>query len=464
MPDTEPGNTRRTLALISGHARRDRQFQFTSLAHLLDAEYLWECYYSLNRNKAVGIDKVSWEDYGRALEANLMRLEQRLKRKTYEPLPARRVYIPKNATEKRPLGIPALENKIVETGLRAILGCIYEEDFEDFSYGFRPGRNCHQALRRVHDLIHFRPVNHIVEADIRGFFDNVSHEGLMAFLRIRLRDSSLLLLIEKFLKAGYVDNGLLVTPDAGTPQGSILSPMLANIFLHYVLDAWFETTVKSHVRGFCDLVRYADDFICVARYADDARRIERALHNRFGKYGLELHPTKSRNISFGPFERQNAGLQKRRANTFDFLGITHFCAVSRKGNFKIGRKTSRKKFAAKCKEMNAWLKSVRNRASTKEWWKILAAKLRGHFRYYGVSENYVSLWRFYRRTLYMVKKWLNRRSQKRKMNWERFTEYLRHYPLPIPQIMHSFYSFTSPESHTEEPDVGNPQVRFCEGH
>jgi hypothetical protein len=261
----------------------------------------------------------------------------------------------------------------------------------------------------------------------------------MAFLRIRIGDSSLLSLIGKFLKAGYIDSGLLVTPDTGTPQGSILSPMLANIFLHYVLDTWFESTVKSHVRGFCAMVRYADDFICVVRYVEDARRIERALRNRFTKYGLELHPTKSRNISFGRFERQNAKQQGRRANTFDFLGITHYCDVSRKGNFKVGRKTSRKKFAAKCKEMNEWLKSVRNKISTKDWWKVLAAKLSGHFQYYGVSENYASLLRYFRHTLRLVKKWLNRRSQKRKMNGERFTDYLRHYPLPKPRIMHSFY-------------------------
>ena len=440
MPDTEMGKTRRTLTLISGHACRDRQFQFTSLAHLLDAEFLRECYHSLNRNKAVGIDKVSWEDYGQNLDGNLTRLVTRLKRKTYTPLPARRVYIPKSATQKRPLGISALENKIVERGLTTILGSIYEEDFLDCSYGFRPGRNCHQALKQVHDLIHGQPVNHLVEADIKGFFDNVSHERLLSFLRGRIGDSSLLLLIEKFLTAGYVDEGLLVRSDLGTPQGSILSPMLANIFLHHVLDTWFETTVKRHVRGFCALVRYADDFICVVRYVDDARRIERALHNRFGKYGLELHPTKTRNFSFGRFERHNAATQARRANTFDFLGITHYCAVSRKGNFKVGRKTSRKKFAAKCKAMNAWLKAVRNQGVTKDWWKTLAAKLRGHFQYYGVSENCASLVRYYHVTLRMVKKWLNRRSQKRKMNWERFADYLRHYPLPKPRIVHSFYT------------------------
>jgi len=427
------------LSLISGHARRDQTFKFTSLAHLLDVEYFRDCYQSLNRNRAVGIDNISWQEYGADLDKNLERLVSRLKRKKYKPIPARRVYIPKNDKETRPLGIPALENKIVERGITWILESIYEQDFLDCSYGFRPERNCHQALKQLHDLITFQPVNHIVEADIKGFFDNVDHDKLMDFIRIRIADTALLNLIDRFLKAGYIDDGQLVTSDKGTPQGSILSPMLANIFLHYVLDEWFETTVKNQVRGFCELVRYADDFICVVRYADDAKRIEQALKNRFNKYGLEIHPTKSRKITFGRFERENAGKQNRRPNTFDFLGFTHYCDTSRKGNFKLERKTSRKKFSAKCVEMNNWLRSIRNQVKTKDWWKILAAKLRGHFRYYGVSGNYVSIARFYTLTIKMARKWLNRRSQKRKMSWAKFTEYLAHYPLPQPRIVHKFY-------------------------
>ncbi|HDH98697.1 MAG TPA: group II intron reverse transcriptase/maturase [Deltaproteobacteria bacterium] len=439
MQYTDIGKTWQKLSLISGHARRDPDFQFTSLAHLLDVEYLRDCYKSLNRNKAVGIDNVNWEEYGRKLDENLELLVSKLKRKKYKPKPARRVYIPKSETEKRPLGISALENKIVERGITWILENIYEQDFLNCSYGFRPKRNSHQALKELNDLIMFQPVNHIVEADIKGFFDNVSHEKLMEFMSIRIKDTTLLNLIKKFLKAGYVDDGLLVKPEAGTPQGSILSPMLANIFLHYVLDTWFETTVKSHVRGYCEIVRYADDFVCVVRYADDARRIERGMRNRFNKYGLELHPTKSRNLSFGRFERGNAKRQNRRANTFDFLGFTHYCDRSRKGNFKVGRKTSRKKYTAKCRAMNAWLRAIRNQVKTKEWWKILIAKLRGHFQYYGVSENYKGIAGFYKFTIRMVRKWMNRRSQKRKMSWDRFTKYLEHYPLPKPKIVHSFY-------------------------
>ena len=439
MQYTEIGKTWTKLSLISGHARRDRTFKFTSLAHLLDVEYLRDCYQSLNRNRAVGIDDISWQEYGVDLDKNLEQLVSRLKRKKYKPIPARRVYIPKNEKETRPLGISALENKIVERGITWILESIYEQDFFDCSYGFRPERNCHQALKQLNDLIMFQPVNHIVEADIKGFFDNVDHDKLMDFIRLRITDTALLNLIGKFLKAGYVDDGQLVKSDKGTPQGSILSPILANIFLHYVLDEWFETTVKSHVRGFCELVRYADDFVCIVRYADDAERIEQALKNRFNKYGLEIHPTKSRRITFGRFERANAGNQNRKGNTFDFLGFTHYCDTSRRGNFKLGRKTSRKKFSAKCREMNDWLKSIRNQVKTKDWWKILAAKLRGHFQYYGVSENYASIARFNKLTIKMVRKWLNRRSQKRKMSCAKFTEYLEHYALPQPRIVHKFY-------------------------
>jgi len=422
------------------HICRDKTFQFTSLAHLLNAEYLEDCYNSLNKNKAVGIDNVSWEDYGRNLNENLEQLVTKLKRKKYKPQPARRVYIPKGETETRPLGISALENKIVERAITWILESIYEQDFKNCSYGFRPNRNAHQALKQLNDLIMFQPVNHIVEADIKSFFDQVSHEKLMDFISIRIKDPTLLNLIMKFLQAGYVDEGVLVTSAEGTPQGSILSPMLANIFLHYVLDTWFEETVKSHVRGFCAIVRYADDWVCVVRYADDAERIERAFHNRFNTYGLELHRDKSQRISFGRYERENAKKQNRRANTFDFLGITHYCDHSRKRRFKVGRKTSRKKFATKCQELNLWLKKIRNKVKTKEWWVTLQAKLRGHYQYYGVSENFDGIKRYYQFAIKIVRKWLNRRSQKRKMSWEKYTAYLQHYPLPKPKIVHSFYT------------------------
>ena len=442
MSDTEMNNTWVKLSLISEHAKRSPQLQFTSLAHLLNVDFLRDCYNSLNRNKAVGIDGVCWKEYGKNLDVNLENLVERMKRKKYKPMPAKRVYIPKNEKEKRPLGIPALENKIVELGITRILRTIYEVDFLDCSYGFRPKRSCHQAINRLDKLIMTKRVNHVVEADIKGFFDNVSHEELMKFLEIRIVDRSLLELIRKFLKAGYVDEGLLVRSDNGTPQGSILSPMLSNIFLHYVLDTWFNETVKSHVRGFCEIVRYADDFVCVVQYVDEAKRIEQALKNRFERYGLELHPEKSRTFSFGSFEWENAQKQNRRANTFDFLGFTHYCDKTRKGIFKVGRKTSSKKFKAKCKAMNLWLKSIRSQTKTKEWWKILRAKLRGHYQYYGVSGNMPSISKFYSITIRQTHRWLNRRSQKKRMSWSKMYNYLTCYPLPRPSIKHNIYTLS----------------------
>jgi group II intron reverse transcriptase/maturase len=442
MPYTEMEGTWSKLPLIAKHAREKPDMQFTSLAHLLDKRFLTDSFHSLNRNKAVGVDNVSWEDYGKNLEANLEDLHRRLKGGSYIPIPAKRVYIPKSETEFRPIGIPAIENNIVVRSVVWILEQIYEQVFHDCSHGFRPGRNCHQALRRVHDLISLDRVNHIVEADIKGFFDNVPHKGLMDMLRVRIKDSSMLTLIQKFLDAGYIEDGLPTTSDAGTPQGGILSPLLANIYLHYALDEWFEKTVKRHVKGLCELVRYADDFVCLVQYAGDAEKVERALRLRLEKFGLEIHPTKSRRFSFGKFEAENAKRTGRKPNRFDFLGFTHFCDKSRKGFFKLGRTTSRKKFTAKCKAMNDWLRKVRNSLPTPVWWKTLRAKLRGHYQYYGVSENIHGISAFYHRTLCMAKKWLNRRSQKGRgqMSWEDFNGFVKSNPLPVPHIVHSFYA------------------------
>ena len=440
LPSTEMGTTEFKISLISEHAKRDKAMRFTSLAHLLNKPFLGRCFNGLNRKKALGQDKVSWHDYAENLEENLESLVERLKRKSYRPIPARRVYIPKGDGKFRPLGISAIENKIVERAITLILQGIYEQDFSDMSFAFRPNLSCHHALKVLNDLIMFYPVNQIVEADIRGFFDNVDHEIMMKALRVRVADSSLLYLIERFLKAGYIDDGLLVRTDMGTPQGSILSPILSNIFLHYVLDKWFEEQVKPHVTGFCEIVRYADDFVCVAQFESDAKKIEKAVKNRFNRFKLDIHPEKSKRFSFGRFESKNAQRQKRKANTFVFLGFTHFCDRTRDGRFKLGRKTSRKKFGAKCRDMNQWLKEVRNQKKTKEWWGDLASKLRGHYQYYGVSGNYRAISTFYHRVREMLHKWLNRRSQKNKMSWERFNEYLRHYPLPTPSIKRNFYT------------------------
>jgi len=440
MPSTEMGKTELKLSLIVKHAKENPEMQFTSLAHLLNEDFLKQCFFQLNRNKAKGVDNVGWYDYHENLDENIGTLVFKLKTKKFKPIPARRVYIPKEDGKKRPLGISALENKIVEKGVKKILESIYEQDFKDISYGFRPKRNCHQALNELDDQIMRNPINHIVEADIKGFFDNVDHELLIEFLKIRIKDSSMLHLIRKFLKAGYVDNNMVMFSDSGTPQGSILSPLLANVFLHYVLDEWFEKTVKTHARGYCEVIRYADDFVCVVQYKDDAKKIENALKNRFNKYGLEIHPEKSRRMTFGKYENENAKKQGRKPNTFDFLGLTHFCDKAMSGRFIVGRKTKRKKFIKKCKDMTSWLKAIRNKDKPKVWWGTLNSKLRGHYQYYGVSGNYHAIDAFYRHTVKTVHKWLNRRSQKHSMNWKNFTKYLECYSIVKPKIVHNFYT------------------------
>ncbi len=442
-PYTEMDNLTQTkLALISERARKEPKLQFISLAHLLNERFLKECYYSLGRDRASGIDGVSWKEYGKELDENLANLVARMKVKRYKPQPAKRVYIPKNEHERRPLGLPALEDKIVQKGIARILEAIYEADFLDCSYGFRPARNCHQAINAVDKTIMTKPIGYVIEADIKGYFDNVSHKWMMEFLQVRINDPSFLLLIRRFLKAGYFEAGRIVATEHGTPQGGNLSPILSNIFLHYVLDLWFEKKVKPQTRGACRLVRYADDFICMVQYAGDAEHMEQSLRERFAKFDLELHPKKTRVISFGRYERQNAKRQNRRANTFDFLGFTHYCDTSRKGKFIVGHKTSGKKFRMKCKEMNNWLRKIRNYRKAKEWWPVLQAKLRGHYQYYGVSGNMRSLRRFYSLTLRMTLKWLNRRSQRKSFNWTSFERYLEHYPLPEPRIVHNLYTLS----------------------
>ena len=413
---------------------------FTSLAHLLNEEFLRECYRSLGKERASGVDGRSWQEYGEQLDANLADLVARLKAKRYKPLPAKRVYIPKNEHEKRPLGLPALEDKIVQKGIARILEAIYEADFCDCSYGFRPGRSCHQALKAVDETIMSKPVHYVIEADIKGFFDHVSHDWMMKFLQVRIRDSSLLLLIRRFLKAGYMESGLWHPTEEGTPQGGNLSPLLANLFLHYVLDLWFEERSNPRWAGparWCAMRMTLSAWCSTAR---TPRTWRLQLRERFAKFGLTLHPEKTRTISFGRYEREKARREGRRPNTFDFLGFTHYAGRSRKGNFLLGRRTSRKKFRKACQEILTWLKQVRNRRRLSEIWAELAAKLRGHYSYYGVSGNSRMIRNFGYVVIRAVQKWLNRRSQRRDFTWKRLNDYLKHYPLPRPRIVYRMYT------------------------
>ena len=440
MPYSEMDNsTLVLLPLISERARKEPKLQFTSLAHLLNKTFLRECYLELGRDRASGIDGVSWQAYGENLDENLANLVERMKAKQYRPQPAKRVYIPKNEHEERPLGIPILEDKIVQKGMSRILEAIYEQDFLDCSYGFRPGRNCHDVLRTVDQIIMKRPVRYVIEADIKGFFDNVSHDWLLKMLGVRIKDPSFLLLIRRFLKAGYIEEGRLVRTEQGTPQGGNLSPMLANIFLHYVLDLWFEKRIKPQMAGEVYLVRYADDFLIMTQKQSDACIIEQALRDRFKKFSLTLHPEKTRTISFSRKEPEDAKRQGRKPHTFEFLGFTHFWFRTREGWYMLSRRTSAKRFRRACRAMNEWLRRVRNLCKTKEWWLILASKLRGHYQYYSVSGNSRILKVFRYQVMQMLHKWLNRRSQRNQWSWKRFTGYLEHYPLPQPHIVHKFY-------------------------
>jgi len=453
------------LNLISEIAKRDGTCQVNNVAYLLNKENLKECFGLLKKGKAAGIDGVGLGEYENNLEKNLDDLVIRMKSQAYKPQPVRRTYIPKANGKLRPLGIPAVEDKIVQKGMARILEAIYENDFLDFSYGFRPNRSCHDALKKLDQVIMTRPINHIIDADIKGFFDNVNHDWLKKFLEARISDPNFLRLISRFLKNGYMEEGVVYNSEQGTPQGGIISPILANVYLHYALDLWIERAVKPNCRGAVEIIRYCDDFVICVQYKDEANKILQELKERLKKFNLELAEDKTRIIEFGRFSKRNAEAKDLRAPTFNFLGFTHFIDKTQMGKFKLGRTTDRKKFAAKVAEMSEWLKSTRNLLTLKEIWKVLKAKLRGHFQYYGVSGNYPSLKRFYSLTLRMVLKWMNRRSQKKSFSWDTFVKYIQRYELPTPKICHKFYDLKAVYLNTnEEPYVGKLQVRFCEGH
>ena len=430
------------LKLITSRAQRDRGCRFTSLAYLLNEEFLAQCFRELKRGKAPGIDGVRWEEYGEKLTENLRRLVKRLKAKQYWPQPVKRVYIPKDEKSLRPLGLPVIEDKVVQMGIAWILEAIFEVDFLEVSYGFRPNRSCHDALDRLDKTIMTKPVNYVVEADIKGFFDHVDHKWLMECLRQRISDPSFLRLIGRFLRAGIMEEGEYLRTEEGTPQGGILSPVLSNIYLHYVLDLWFEKRMKRELSGYAEENRYCDDFVICLQNQRDGEEVLKALRERFAKFGLSLSEEKTRLIEFGRYAGINAERRGEKSVTFDYLGFTHFIDRSRRGKFKVGRRTSKKKFRAKMKAINTWLKSVRNAVKLRQWWPVLQVKLIGHYRYYGISGNLSALRRYYVGVLGLVYKWINRRSQRRSYNRGGFAQYLEYYPLPTPRIYRNLYTLS----------------------
>ena len=454
------------LASLTRRARENPRCKFQTLAHWLTEDFLWECFRELKRDKASGVDRVRVDEYGANLGEKLKGLVRRLKQKKYKPQPVRRVYIPKGNGGKRPLGIPCVEDKVVQMGIKKILEAIFEVDFVNgVSFGFRPGRSCHDALDVLDKAVMTKPVNYVVDMDIEKFFDTIDHKWMMECLKQRVADKSLLRLIARFLKTGVMEEGKYIQTDKGTPQGGVLSPLLANIYLHYVLDLWFENKVKKEMKGYTCLIRYADDFVVCFQAEREAKAFGAMLRERLKKFGLGVSESKSRIIAFGRYVWQRAKREGKKVETFDFLGFTHYCDKTRRGFFKLGRKTSSKKFRQKAKELNLWLKKVRSAAELKEWWPVLKMKLTGHYRYYGVSGNYPALKRFSTLASKLAYKWLNRRSQKKSYSFAKYLRFLAFDPLPKPRIYHSLYTLSSLRGCvTEEPYAGNPHVRFCEGH
>jgi len=438
------------LQRIAEKARRESGCRFTSLFHLMNVEMLRECFRQLRKDAAAGIDKVTKKEYGANLEKNLTALVEKLHRMSYIPLPVRRVYIPKPGSSKeRPLGIPALEDKLVQAGLARILSAIYEQDFIDDSYGFRPGRGCHGALRALSDEVEGGRIHYIVDADIKGFFDNVDHEWLMKFLGHRIVDKRVLRYVKRVLKAGIMEEGAVSASDKGTPQGGIVSPILANIYLHYSLDLWFTRVFQKGCYGQSRMIRYADDFVVCFQREVDATRFRHELDERLFRFGLEISPEKTKTIEFGSFAEAKAKKRGGKAATFDFLGFTHYCSRSRNGrHFRMKRVTSHKKFTAKIRMFRDWLKASRT-LPTDELMEKVASKLRGHFAYYGVTDNSRGISRFAYEIRCLLFKWLNRRGKRGCMNWEKFNLFLKKFPLPRPRIMVNLFRLIVKCTHEE---------------
>lgn len=419
------------LERIAKIAKERPKEKFTSLMHLINEESLIECHNELKGNRAVGVDGVSKDNYGKNINANIRRLVEQMKAFKYIPKPVRRVHIPKaGSNKKRPLGIPSHEDKIVQMGINKILTCIYEQEFIHNSFGFRKNKGCHDALRTLNNYLNNGKINYVVDADIKGFFDSVNHKWLMKFLEHRIIDKNFLRYISRFLKSGVMENGIFHKSYDGTPQGGLISPTLGNIYLHYVLDLWFEKVVKKYCKGEAYIVRYCDDFVCCFEYKNDVDRFYNALIKRLRKFSLEIAEEKTKIIEFGKraYYRNKNNKVSEKIGTFDFLGFTHYCSCSLKGRFRVKRKTSSKKFRSSMMKVNEWIKANMHLPVDILIHK-LNRKLIGYFRYYGVTDNYRSISKFkddIQRKLFRA---LNRRSQRRSYNWEEYRELLKIYKL-----------------------------------
>jgi RNA-directed DNA polymerase len=428
------------LQRIAEKARQEPSLKFTNLFYLMNDELLRGCFQRLRKNAAAGIDEVTKEDYAENLDTNLANLLERLHRMAYIPQPVRRVYIPKPGSDKlRPLGVTCLEDKLVQSGLVRILEAVYEQDFIEDSYGFRPNRSCHQALRTLNATVEKGTVNVVAEADIKGFFTNMDQNWIMEFLGHRIGDKLVLRMVKRFLKAGIMEDGKLLASDEGAPQGGSISPIISNIYLHYVLDLWFEKVFRRSCTGFARLIRFADDFVVCFQRGEDAERFCVELGERLGKFNLEVEPTKTKVIKFGRFAARRAAAKGEKPETFDFLGFTHYCSTKRDGTgFRVKRKTASKRFTAKVAAFKEWLRKSRT-LRTKELWEIAKAKLRGHYAYYGITDNKRGIARFAHEVQNLLFKWLNRRGRRGCLNWVKFNNMLQLFPLPEPRIKVSIF-------------------------
>ncbi len=420
------------LQWIAEQARHDPKRVFTSLAHLIDVDFLKEAYRRTRKDASPGVDGVTAKEYAENLDDNLQNLHERMKTGRYKAPPVKRVWL-EQGDKRRPIGMTGFEDKIVQRAVAMILGAVYEQDFEDFSHGFREGHSQHQALAELRENCRKIGVAWIVDCDIAKFFDSLDWTLLVKIIKRRVNDGAIIRLIGKWLNAGVMEEGTLTYPEMGTPQGAVISPVLSNIFLHWVLDRWYVRDVKPRLRGRSFLIRFADDFIWGFEREDDAKRVMAALPKRFNLFKLTIHPEKTALIRFRrPPVKQAAD---RENGTFDFLGFTHYWAKSRKGYWVIKRKTARKRQRRAMKSIWEWCRRHRHDKLTEQH-RMLCLKLRGHYQYYGVSTNYtalsVVLWRAKRAWQY----WLSRRGGKGSIRWDKFTKLMRKFPFPAPRIYH----------------------------
>jgi RNA-directed DNA polymerase len=431
-----PTDVSTILQRIADLSRMYPQRAWTTLAHHIDHEFLEEAWGRVRKNSAPGVDGQTTEAYAENLTENLVVLADHFHKGNYRAPPVRRVYIPKANGKSRPIGIPTTEDKVLQRAVAMLLEAVYEQDFLDCSYGFRPGRSAHQALEALHTGIMQMHGGYVVDLDLASFFDTLDHGVLRGFLDKRIRDGVLRRAIDKWLKAGVMEEGTVRRNDLGSPQGGVISPILANVYLHEVLDLWFEQDVKPHMAGRALMVRYADDAVLVFEQERDASRVLAVLPKRFAKFGLRLNEDKTRLVSFQrPARTPNPGTPP--PGTFTFLGFTHFWGKSRKGNNVVRRKTAKDRLRRAIVQIKAWCRANRHQQVT--WQRnLLARKLEGHYAYYGITANGRALGQFYESVRRIWRRWLDRRSQRARMGWDRYVKLLERFPLPKPRIVHSY--------------------------